>query len=100
MPILEGKPNEIQERLSSVSRSAPRSTRYVDETAIQKWQPTLLKNWMVFIPTQAIKSVNTSADLACSNGMLQYEHRAASLEAPGGQCCLVSMHPRVVSNTS
>jgi len=36
MPILEGKPHEIKERLAT------------------KWQPTLLKNWMVFIPTQAI----------------------------------------------
>jgi len=36
MPVLEGKPDEISKRLK------------------EKWQPILVKNWMVFIPTQAI----------------------------------------------
>lgn len=49
MPILEGKPHEIRERLST------------------KWQPTIVKNWMVFIPTQAIKSVHSLLAESCNN---------------------------------
>jgi len=36
MSVLEGRPQDITNRLK------------------EKWQPTIFKNWMVFIPTQAV----------------------------------------------
>jgi protein Mpv17 len=55
MPILEGKPEEIQERLAAVSKqhnSIPTRSQPNVLVALQKWQPTLIKNWSLFIPVQ------------------------------------------------
>lgn len=65
MPILEGKPEEIKERLAAVSLSRyldmhvisglPGNLRTEYNFRVQKWQPTLVKNWTLFIPVQCAK---------------------------------------------